>query len=103
MASQRLGTLALCALAALSSVSAHQTPLYSTQSPSRGVSQSESDWFDFSGSIRRVAVIGAGPNGLLHASALIAAGFEVRLFERAPRPGGQWLYTDRTPAHAAFP
>lgn len=102
MASRRLGTLALYASAlALSSISANQTPLYSTQS--RGVFQSERDWFDFSGSIRRVAVIGAGPSGLLHASALVAEGFEVRLFERAPRPGGQWLYTDRTPAHAAFP
>lgn len=98
-----LGSFVLCVLTlSLSSVTAlaSQTPLYSPRL--RGASHSE-DWFDFENSIRRVAVIGAGPGGLLHASTLIEEGFEVRLFERAPRPGGQWLYTDKTPVHAAFP
>lgn len=60
-------------------------------------------WFQFANDIRRVAVIGAGPSGLIHADTLLSEGFEVRLFERAAKPGGQWLYTDKTPLHASFP
>ncbi|KAF8323173.1 FAD/NAD(P)-binding domain-containing protein [Clavulina sp. PMI_390] len=63
----------------------------------------ESEFFEFTTPIKRVAVIGAGPSGLIHASTLIEEGFEVRLFERAPNPGGQWLYTDKTPVHTSFP
>jgi len=54
-------------------------------------------------SIERVAVIGAGHVGLMQAAALLDAGFQVRMFERAPRPGGQWLYTDKTPVPAPLP
>ncbi|KAF8309287.1 FAD/NAD(P)-binding domain-containing protein [Clavulina sp. PMI_390] len=53
--------------------------------------------------IRRVAVIGAGPAGLLFTSTLIKHGFEVRMFERSPKPGGIWHYTDKVPIPAAFP
>ncbi|KAF8309283.1 FAD/NAD(P)-binding domain-containing protein [Clavulina sp. PMI_390] len=53
--------------------------------------------------IRRVAVIGAGPAGLQFTSTLIDHGFEVRMFERAPNPGGIWHYTDKLPIPAAFP
>ncbi|KAF8323419.1 FAD/NAD(P)-binding domain-containing protein [Clavulina sp. PMI_390] len=60
-------------------------------------------YYTFPKPIRRVAVIGAGPGGLVHADALIKDGFEVRLFERAPQPGGQWYYTETTPLPASFP
>ncbi|KAF9511429.1 hypothetical protein BS47DRAFT_1395074 [Hydnum rufescens UP504] len=54
-------------------------------------------------SIRRVAVIGAGPSGLQSAVTLLEHGFEVRLFERRPKPGGNWFYSALTPLPAAFP
>ncbi|KAJ7821481.1 FAD/NAD-P-binding domain-containing protein [Mycena olivaceomarginata] len=47
--------------------------------------------------IRRVAVVGAGPAGLQAAAKLIEHNFTVRLFERAPHPGGNWLYSEETP------
>lgn len=57
----------------------------------------------FEQKIERVAVIGAGPSGLQRAAALIEHGFQVRLFERAPKPGGQWFYSDEIPVSAPFP
>lgn len=59
--------------------------------------------YNFERKIERVAVIGAGPSGLQRAATLIEHGFQVRLFERAPRPGGEWLYSDETPVSAPFP
>lgn len=59
--------------------------------------------FVFPHSIKRVAVIGAGPSGIQHAAALVEHGFEVRLFERKPRPGGAWSYSPKKPAYATFP
>ncbi|KAF8311500.1 FAD/NAD(P)-binding domain-containing protein [Clavulina sp. PMI_390] len=53
--------------------------------------------------IRRVAVIGAGPAGLIFTSTLMKHGFQVRMFERAPNPGGVWHYTERVPIPASFP
>lgn len=92
----------LVVVVALSSACAKQVLLPTThQTP--GVADDERQWFQFSNEIRRVAVIGAGPSGLIHAHTLLSEGFEVRLFERAPKPGGQWLYTDETPVHASFP
>ena len=38
----------------------------------------------------RVAVIGAGPGGLVAARWLVAAGFEPTIFEQGPTLGGQW-------------
>src|SRR6478752_5579459 len=38
----------------------------------------------------RVAVIGAGPGGLVAAKHAIAAGFEVSVFEASDDLGGQW-------------
>lgn len=38
----------------------------------------------------RVAIIGAGPGGLIAARYLQSEGFEPVLFEQAPLPGGQW-------------
>lgn len=41
-----------------------------------------------------VAVIGAGPGGLVAARWLLAQGFEVALFEQGPTLGGQWAGLD---------
>ncbi|KZW01900.1 FAD/NAD(P)-binding domain-containing protein [Exidia glandulosa HHB12029] len=57
----------------------------------------------FESQIKRVAVIGAGPAGLQHAAVLRENGFEVRLFERAPGPRGNWLSTSELPVSADFP
>ncbi|MGS0685116.1 FAD-dependent oxidoreductase [Nakamurella sp. GG22] len=38
----------------------------------------------------RVAVIGAGPGGLVSAKHAIEAGFEVSVFEASDQLGGQW-------------
>lgn len=93
-----LGSLLVVAVA-FSSASSKQVRLPTThQTP-----DDERQWYQFSNEIRRVAVIGAGPSGLIHAHTLLSEGFEVRLFERAPKPGGQWLYTDKKPVHASFP
>jgi NADPH-dependent 2,4-dienoyl-CoA reductase/sulfur reductase-like enzyme len=61
------------------------------------------DYYRLPHIIERVAVIGAGPAGLQQTAALLNAGLKVRMFERAPRPGGQWMYTDKTPISAPFP
>lgn len=63
----------------------------------------DSPYYELNTKIERVAVIGAGPSGLLHASALIENGFEVRLFDRAPNPGGNWYYSEKPPIPASFP
>src|SRR6187200_3454896 len=41
----------------------------------------------------RVAVIGAGPSGLLTAKHALEAGFEVTVFEASGELGGQWHTT----------
>ncbi|KAJ7490572.1 FAD/NAD-P-binding domain-containing protein [Mycena latifolia] len=53
--------------------------------------------------IRRVAVVGAGPAGLQAAAKLIEHNFTVRLFERAPHPGGNWLYSEEVPVRESYP
>ncbi|KAJ7490582.1 FAD/NAD-P-binding domain-containing protein [Mycena latifolia] len=53
--------------------------------------------------IRRVAVVGAGPAGLQAAAKLIEHNFTVRLFERAPHPGGNWLYSEQIPVRESYP
>ncbi|KAF8187891.1 hypothetical protein K438DRAFT_1834325 [Mycena galopus ATCC 62051] len=53
--------------------------------------------------IQRVAVVGAGPAGLQAAAKLIEHNFTVRLFERAPHPGGNWLYSEETPVRESYP
>ncbi|KAJ7740212.1 FAD/NAD-P-binding domain-containing protein [Mycena maculata] len=53
--------------------------------------------------IRRVAVVGAGPAGLQAAANLIEHNFTVRLFERAPHPGGNWIYSEETPVRESYP
>ncbi|KAJ7488272.1 FAD/NAD-P-binding domain-containing protein [Mycena latifolia] len=63
----------------------------------------DSPWTTFPHPINRVAVIGAGVAGLQAASYLLAANLTVRLFERAPSPGGTWFYTEETPPREAYP
>nr|CBX26644.1 flavin-dependent monooxygenase (ZvFMOc) [Zonocerus variegatus] len=46
--------------------------------------------------MRRVAVLGAGPSGLVAARYLKDAGFEVTVYERLHHVGGTWNYTDET-------
>lgn len=40
--------------------------------------------------VRRVAVIGAGISGVVSTAHLVAAGFEVTVFERNQQTGGIW-------------
>jgi dimethylaniline monooxygenase (N-oxide forming) len=42
----------------------------------------------------RVAVIGAGPGGLVAARWLLSQGFEPTIFEQGPTLGGQWTGLD---------
>jgi 2,4-dienoyl-CoA reductase-like NADH-dependent reductase (Old Yellow Enzyme family)/thioredoxin reductase len=51
---------------------------------------------------RRVVVVGAGPAGLASATALLAAGHEVVVLERADRPGGQLALAARAPGARAI-
>lgn len=76
-----------------SSSSSEQNVLHEDRSP----------YTRFSHPIRRVAVIGAGPAGLQSAAVLREQGFEVRLFERADKPGGNWYYSPLTPLSVPFP
>ncbi|KAJ7839026.1 FAD/NAD-P-binding domain-containing protein [Mycena olivaceomarginata] len=73
------------------------------QAPFSSHSNSESQWTEFHHPIKRVAVIGAGPAGLQAAAKLVEHNFTVRLFERAPGPGGNWFYTDETPVREPYP
>ncbi|KIY67976.1 FAD/NAD(P)-binding domain-containing protein [Cylindrobasidium torrendii FP15055 ss-10] len=57
----------------------------------------------FDSSIKKVAVIGAGVSGLQIAAELIDHNFTVRLFDRAPGPGGNWLYTEETQIRESYP
>ena len=96
----------LCSLVLLPGIvpvlSAVQTPLTSASDvhPSTAF---DDQYYHFKHPIRRVAVIGAGPAGLQHAATLAEHGFQVRLFERSPNPGGTWHYTPLRPVPATFP
>lgn len=73
------------------------------QHPFSDRSEPGSPYYHFPKPIRRVAVIGAGPAGLQYAAALRDHGFHVRLFDRAPGPGGTWLSTATIPIRPLFP
>ncbi|KAH7879432.1 FAD/NAD-P-binding domain-containing protein [Lentinula edodes] len=60
-------------------------------------------WYKFNSTIKRVAVIGAGPAGLQAAATFMKHNFTVRLFDRAPGPGGNWLYSDEIPVRESYP
>ncbi|KAF7336155.1 Dimethylaniline monooxygenase [Mycena venus] len=59
--------------------------------------------FQFHHPIRRVAVVGAGPSGLQTTARLVEHNFTVRLFDRAPHPGGNWQYSEETPVRESYP
>ncbi|KAF8309307.1 FAD/NAD(P)-binding domain-containing protein [Clavulina sp. PMI_390] len=81
------------------------TTVFGLQRPLKPGSYQDSEdiYYRLPNDIRRVAVIGAGPAGLQFTSTLIKHGFEVRMFERAPNPGGIWQYTDKVPIPVTFP
>ncbi|KAJ7763106.1 FAD/NAD-P-binding domain-containing protein [Mycena maculata] len=80
--------------AAILSAAAQQEPFSS---------QPTDQWTVFHHPIKRVAVIGAGPAGLKAAAEFLEHNFTVRLFDRAPQPGGNWFYTEETPAREPYP
>jgi thioredoxin reductase len=55
------------------------------------------------GTIKSVAVIGAGISGVSAAAHLLLAGFEVTVFERGGVVGGVWQYDSRLPLTPPFP
>ncbi|KAF8127436.1 hypothetical protein EV363DRAFT_1515362 [Boletus edulis] len=65
--------------------------------------ESKADEYQFEWPIQRVAVIGAGPSGLVAYRELTEAGLDVRLFERNSVPGGVWHYTEEVPLDAPVP
>ncbi|KAG6374681.1 FAD/NAD(P)-binding domain-containing protein [Boletus reticuloceps] len=65
--------------------------------------ESEAHEYQFEWPIQRVAVIGAGPSGLVAYRELTEAGLDVRLFERNSVPGGVWHYTEEVPLDAPVP
>ncbi|KAF3384477.1 Thiol-specific monooxygenase [Penicillium rolfsii] len=55
------------------------------------------------GTIRRVAIIGAGISGVVSAGHLLAAGLDVTVFERSQAAGGVWLHDKRVPVELHYP
>ncbi|KAK7439021.1 hypothetical protein VKT23_017727 [Stygiomarasmius scandens] len=86
-----------------SSIVAQQVVLDDVYKPRPRQGDDPDKWTVFNSTIKRVAVIGAGPAGLQAAAALVAHNFTVRLFDRAPGPGGNWLYSEQVPAREAYP
>lgn len=99
----RISLTSIYLLAAL--VSAEQIVLDSDQplAHARVDADLSSEWTVFNKTIKRVAVIGAGPAGLQAAAELKEHSFDVRLFERAPGPGGNWRYSDEIPVRESYP
>lgn len=90
---------ALSTLLLAASTSSLAKQLYLT----KDIQSKSSQHYKFNHPIKRVAVIGAGPSGLQVAAELVEHGFEVRLFERTPRPGNAWYLDTLRPLPAAFP
>ncbi|KAF8309278.1 FAD/NAD(P)-binding domain-containing protein [Clavulina sp. PMI_390] len=79
------------------------TTALSSQLPLKLENTSDDLYYRLPNEIRRVAVIGAGATGLQITATLVDHGFEARMFERAPNPGGVWHYTEKVPVPASFP
>jgi len=63
----------------------------------------DSDYYKFERPIEKVAIIGAGVSGLIAYRELTHAGLKAHIFERDSVPGGNWHYTEETPAPAPIP
>ncbi|KAF8654315.1 hypothetical protein AX16_003542 [Volvariella volvacea WC 439] len=63
----------------------------------------DSSSYKFKWPIKKVAIIGAGPGGLIAYRELTRAGFDAYLFERDHAPGGNWHYSDEIPVDAPIP
>ncbi|KAG6852181.1 hypothetical protein C0991_002328, partial [Blastosporella zonata] len=86
----------ILAFIAVDQATAIQTPIFA---PSSGGSNS----YNLKWPVKKVAIIGAGPGGLLNYREFTQAGFDVHLFERDYIPTGNWHYTEETPVDAAIP
>jgi NADPH-dependent glutamate synthase beta subunit-like oxidoreductase len=94
----------LAFLVFITSVSGQSQNKFQTvfKSPAKGQSETEPT-FQFHHPIKRVAVVGAGPSGLQAAVRLVEHNFTVRLFDRAPHPGGNWHYSEETAVRESYP
>ncbi|KAJ7768124.1 hypothetical protein DFH07DRAFT_915447 [Mycena maculata] len=89
--------LVVLSLVPLLSTFAHQQPFHSEW-------LDQPDEYEFKWPIHKVAIIGAGVNGLIAYREFTGAGFEqLRVFERDDVPGGNWHYTEQTPLDAPIP
>ncbi|KAH9942798.1 hypothetical protein B0H21DRAFT_695998 [Amylocystis lapponica] len=71
--------------------------------PSFDQPASEENGYQLKWPVNKVAIIGAGPGGMLVYRELTQAGFQVHVFERDDVPGGNWHYTEETPVDAPIP
>lgn len=72
------------------------------KSPAKGQSETEPT-FQFHHPIKCIAVVGAGLSGLQATAWLLEHNFTVRLFDRAPHPGGNWQYSEERPVRESYP
>ncbi|KAI0788896.1 hypothetical protein C8Q75DRAFT_793645 [Abortiporus biennis] len=63
----------------------------------------DNDFYEFKWPIQKVAIIGAGPGGLISYREFVQAGFDVRLFDRDDHPGGNWHYSEEVSPDAPIP
>ncbi|KAF8993637.1 hypothetical protein BDQ17DRAFT_1368117 [Cyathus striatus] len=87
--------MGLLTLLLLPFVFAQQTPLFSLGDGG--------DAYQLKWPIRKVAVIGAGPGGLIAYRELTHLNFTVHLIERDTVPGGNWHYSDEVPLYTPIP
>ncbi|KAH9942818.1 hypothetical protein B0H21DRAFT_750028 [Amylocystis lapponica] len=71
--------------------------------PSLDESASPESVYKLKWPVKKVAIIGAGPGGMLSYRELSQAGFQVHVFERDDVPGGNWHYTEEAPVNAPVP
>ncbi|KAE9402321.1 FAD/NAD-P-binding domain-containing protein [Gymnopus androsaceus JB14] len=98
----RLSRLAVLLLAIYTTITVADQP-EQTVFGLPGAEQDSGKWYKFNSPIKRVAVIGAGPAGIQAAATFVEHNFTVRLFDRAPGPGGNWLYSDEIPVREPYP
>ncbi|KAG6824148.1 hypothetical protein H0H93_002505, partial [Arthromyces matolae] len=87
----------------LGTVTLIASPVFATETPLNGPFHHEIGSYKLKWPVRNVAIIGAGPGGLLSYREFTKAGFDVHLFERDYIPAGNWHYTEETPVDAPIP